>query len=66
MAMVQVLCARNQVWLTNEKGALALAAAVPGAPTDFAERVNAALIALNVDALQTLAAELNGPVSRWP
>ena len=66
MAMVQVLCARNQVWLTNEKGALALAAAVPGAPTDFAERVNAALTALNVDALQTLASELNGPVSRWP
>ena len=66
MAMVQVICARGEVWLTNEKGAVALASGVLGAPTDFEARVNAALTALDVAALQTLASELNGPVSRWP
>lgn len=66
MAMVQVLCARNQVWLTNEKGAVALAGAVPDAPLAFAGRVGAALANLDLNALQTLAREVSAPVSRWP
>ncbi|WP_161883056.1 nucleotidyltransferase family protein [Deinococcus alpinitundrae] len=66
MAMVQVLCARGSVWLTNEKGAVALAGAVPGAPDDFAAQVNAALAGTDLDALGTLASNLSTPVSRWP
>ncbi len=66
MAMVQLLCARGEVWLTNEKGALAQADAVADAPRRFAERVNAALSSLDLPALHALAWELNGPVSRRP
>ena len=66
MAMVQTLCARGEVWLTNEKGAVALAGAVPGAPADFAARVSAALAGPDLDALRTLASDLSAPVSRWP
>ena len=66
MAMVQVICARGEVWLTNEKRAVALASGVPGAPADFATRVNAALRDLDLDALQALTSELKAPVSRWP
>ncbi len=66
MALVQTLCARGEVWLTNEKGAAALAGAVPDAPPEFAGRVNAALTALDLPALGTLASELGAAVSRRP
>lgn len=62
MAMVQTLCARGRAWILNEKGAATLAGALPGAPQDFGARVNAALTALDVDAVRNLAAE----VSRAP
>ncbi|MEF2277771.1 nucleotidyltransferase domain-containing protein [Deinococcus sp. YIM 134068] len=58
MAMVQTLCARERAWLLNEKGAVALAAAQPGAPPGFGKRVNAALAALDVVALRVLASEM--------
>lgn len=58
MALVQTLCARERAWLLNEKGAVALAGALPGAPHDFAARVNAALSALDLAALRRLAAEV--------
>jgi len=58
MALVQLLCARERAWLLNEKGAVALAGALPGAPPRFEARVNAALTALDMDALRGLAAEL--------
>ncbi|GAA4005144.1 nucleotidyltransferase domain-containing protein [Deinococcus rubellus] len=66
MALVQTLCARGEVWLTNEKGAVALAGAVPDAPPQFAERVGAALTNPDLDALKRLSSDLNTPVSRWP
>ncbi len=59
MAMVQTLCARRGVWLTNEKGAVRVAGNVPGAPRDFEARVQAALSALDFDALLELSAEVN-------
>jgi Nucleotidyltransferase domain len=55
MAMVQRLCAQAGVWITNEKGALALASGVPGAPPEFAGRVNAALSATDLDGLRALS-----------
>ncbi|GBF03865.1 nucleotidyltransferase [Deinococcus aerius] len=58
MALVQVLCARGCAWLLNEKGAVALAGALPGAPRDFEARVSAALAALDLSALRELAAEV--------
>jgi hypothetical protein len=58
MALVQTLCARERVWLPNEKGAVALAGALPGAPHAFAARVNAALSALDLAAVRRLAAEV--------
>lgn len=66
MAMVQVLCARGEVWLTNEKGAVKLAGSLPDAPPDFTGRVNGALSALDLSALQNLTQEMNAAVSRWP
>lgn len=57
MAMVQDLCARERVWITNEKAAVALAGRVAGAPHDFEARVNAALRDLDVAALRQLRAE---------
>lgn len=57
-AMAQTLCARERVWILNEKGAVALAGALPGAPQDFAERMKAALTALDVEAVRRLAAEV--------
>lgn len=59
MAMVQTLCARNQVWLANEKGSLILAGAVPDAPKDFTERVNTMLHQFDLKGLQHIAEELN-------
>lgn len=58
MALVQLLCARERVWLLNEKGAVALAGALPGAPLHFEARVNAALAGLDVPAVRSLAAEV--------
>ncbi|WP_102128136.1 nucleotidyltransferase family protein [Deinococcus planocerae] len=58
MAMVQTLGARGRAWILNEKGAVALAGALPGAPPNFAGRVNAALTALDVGAVRNLAAEV--------
>ncbi|WP_293911926.1 nucleotidyltransferase domain-containing protein [Deinococcus sp.] len=63
-AMVQMLCAQAGVWLTNEKGALALASAVPGAPAEFADRVGAALSVSDLDALRTLSRENAEPGER--
>jgi hypothetical protein len=46
-------------WLINEKGAVAAAARLPGAPNDFAGRVDAAFAALNSDPLHlTLAIDI--------
>lgn len=58
MALVQTLCARDRAWILNEKGAVALAGALPGAPPGFEARVNAALAVLDLDAVRGLAAEL--------
>ncbi|WP_216319633.1 nucleotidyltransferase domain-containing protein [Deinococcus aestuarii] len=58
MALVQTLCARERAWILNEKGAVALAGALPGAPHNFAARVNLALAALDVEAVRNLAAEV--------
>lgn len=66
MAMIQVLCAWGEVWLTNEKGAVELASSVPDAPSDFAGRVNGALSTLDLNTLQELSREMNAAVSRWP
>ncbi|AZI43459.1 nucleotidyltransferase domain-containing protein [Deinococcus psychrotolerans] len=66
MALAQTLCARSETWITNEKGAVALAAGVAGAPLHFAERIGAALSPLDPSALQQLIQETNCPVSRWP
>lgn len=57
MALVQTLGARNRVWLTNEKGAVALAASLAGAPSDFEVRANAALVSLDLSTLRQLIAE---------
>ena len=54
MARVQVICARERCWLLNEKGALALASALPPAPPGFAERVNEALAKLDLATLRAL------------
>ncbi|PYE54840.1 nucleotidyltransferase domain-containing protein [Deinococcus yavapaiensis] len=58
MAMVQTLCARHGVWLTNEKGAVSVAASVPSAPHHFEARVRTALSALDLEAVRTLAREV--------
>ncbi|GAA5511470.1 hypothetical protein Dcar01_00180 [Deinococcus carri] len=58
MALVQTLCARERAWLLNEKGAVALAGALPGVPPDFAVRVNAALATLDLPGLRALSAEV--------
>jgi len=57
MARVQELAARERVWLLNEKGAVALVAALPAAPPDFAGRVQAALVAGDPGALGALLGE---------
>ena len=43
-------------WLINEKGAVAAAAALPGAPADFADRAARAFAAVDGDPLRLLAA----------
>ncbi|GID96460.1 nucleotidyltransferase domain-containing protein [Amorphoplanes digitatis] len=48
-------------WLINEKGAVAAAAALPGAPPHFAERVDAVFADLNGDPMR-LAAALDAAV----
>lgn len=59
MALVQTLCARERVWLTNEKGAVAVAGRLSSAPPAFETRVDAALSRLDLDALRQLSAEVN-------
>ncbi|MER6614146.1 nucleotidyltransferase domain-containing protein [Streptomyces xantholiticus] len=49
--LVQALHAHHRVWCLNEKGALATAAALPGVPGDFTERVSAALAGLDAAAV---------------
>lgn len=57
MAFVQELCAKSGVWLLNEKGALARAAAQSGAPAELEARVTAALGAHNIAGLRALFEE---------
>lgn len=54
--LAQSLHAHHRTWCLNEKGALAAAAALPGTPAGFAERVGAALRALDAEAVETAAA----------
>jgi len=54
MALVQELCAASGVWLLNEKGALARAAGLPGAPAQLEERVTAALRTQDVAGLRAV------------
>ncbi|UYQ65455.1 nucleotidyltransferase domain-containing protein [Streptomyces peucetius] len=49
--LAQALHAHHGVWCLNEKGALAAAAALPGAPTDFTKRASAALRGLDAAAV---------------
>ncbi|MYQ39304.1 Predicted nucleotidyltransferases [Streptomyces sp. LamerLS-316] len=53
--LAQALHAHHRVWCLNEKGALASAAALPGAPADFAVRVSQALRGLDTAAVETAA-----------
>ncbi|MBM7439926.1 nucleotidyltransferase domain-containing protein [Streptomyces sp. HB132] len=53
--LVQALHAHHRVWCLNEKGALASAAALPDTPTDFADRVSAALRGLDAAAVEAAA-----------
>ncbi|MFB8112748.1 nucleotidyltransferase domain-containing protein [[Kitasatospora] papulosa] len=53
--LAQVLHAHHRVWCLNEKGALAAAAALPDAPSDFADRVSAALRGLDAEAVEAAA-----------
>nr|WSS65277.1 nucleotidyltransferase domain-containing protein [Streptomyces sp. NBC_01177] len=53
--LAQALHAHHRVWCLNEKGALASAAALPGAPADFADRVSEALRGLDAAAVETAA-----------
>ncbi|GMA14622.1 nucleotidyltransferase domain-containing protein [Deinococcus metallilatus] len=57
MALVQTLCARERAWILNEKGAVALAGGLPGAPANFAARVSAALATLDTPGLRSLVVE---------
>ena len=58
MALIQTLCARERVWLTNEKGAVAAAGRLSSAPPEFEMWVGAALSRLDLDALRQLSAEV--------
>lgn len=60
--LAQVLLAHHRVWCLNEKGALAAAAALPGAPPDFRARAEAALAALDVAAAEGLVSEVRRSV----
>ncbi|MFB8030213.1 nucleotidyltransferase domain-containing protein [Streptomyces sp. NPDC056465] len=53
--LAQALHAHHRAWCLNEKGALASAAALPGTPVDFADRVSAALRGLDAAAVETAA-----------
>ncbi|MFJ4124669.1 nucleotidyltransferase domain-containing protein [[Kitasatospora] papulosa] len=53
--LAQVLHAHHRVWCLNEKGALAAAAALPDAPSDFADRASAALRGLDAEAVEAAA-----------
>ncbi|MFJ5289539.1 DUF4037 domain-containing protein [Streptomyces sp. NPDC088348] len=54
--LAQSLHAHHRMWCVNEKGALAAAAALPGAPDRFAERAASALRALDAAAVEAAAA----------
>lgn len=54
MSLVQEICAVSGVWLLNEKGALARAAAQAAAPRDLEARVKAALAARATEALRVI------------
>lgn len=58
MSLVQEICAVSGVWLLNEKGALARAAAQAAAPRDLEARVHAALPTADVAALRVLNEEI--------
>ncbi|MFJ6854512.1 nucleotidyltransferase domain-containing protein [Streptomyces sp. NPDC091271] len=53
--LAQALHAHHRTWCLNEKGALASAAALPGTPADFTDRVAAALRGLDAQAVETAA-----------
>ncbi|MFF9687670.1 nucleotidyltransferase domain-containing protein [Streptomyces sp. NPDC014623] len=53
--LAQALHAHHRVWCLNEKGALASAAALPGTPADFTDRVSEALRGLDAAAVETAA-----------
>ncbi|MFE7126228.1 nucleotidyltransferase domain-containing protein [Streptomyces sp. NPDC057617] len=50
--LVQALLAHHRVWCLNEKGATALASALPDTPPDFAGRVARVLKVLDADAVE--------------
>jgi hypothetical protein len=53
--LTQTLFALNGAWWLNEKGAVALAAALPRCPPRYAERANAVFAAIGTDALAAIA-----------
>ncbi|MHC3461530.1 nucleotidyltransferase domain-containing protein [Streptomyces flavovirens] len=53
--LVQSLHAHHRTWCLNEKGALAAAAALPGTPAGFTDRVTSALRGLDAAAVETAA-----------
>jgi hypothetical protein len=60
--LAQVLLAHHRTWCLNEKGALAAAAALPGAPPDFRARAEAALTGADVEAAAALVSEVRRSV----
>lgn len=63
MSLVQEICAVSGVWLLNEKGALARAAAQSAAPANLEDRVRAALLVGDIPALRMLNAEICPPAT---
>jgi len=57
MALIHQLCAAGGLWLLNEKGALARASALSGAPADLEQRVTTALKTQDLASLRTLFEE---------
>jgi len=49
LLLAHALHGRDRVWALNEKGLVAAAAALPGAPADFATRAHAATAGLGTD-----------------
>ncbi|MBB5895391.1 nucleotidyltransferase domain-containing protein [Kutzneria kofuensis] len=61
--LVHVLHARAGVWLATEKNAVASAAGLPGAPADFAARVDHILATVDVNAAKELVRDCGS--GRW-